>query len=229
MKKIQLFLALCFCVFFNISYAQNGGTGSGYGSAESIESRQEFYKEIKQFVETSPEQYADILRRFSEGDETLPMAKLKYAYYGFVFTQGYDGDNNYYTEMYQAYQAGKEDIAKSYAKLFLKQNPVSLELLFRLASLEPSADNINRFVKLVSVIMKSGDGKTPETEIKVNRIGDEYRILEFIYKAQNINQFNLGGGIDRFDIVNGEGEKQTVYFDHVYSTLLTQNRRSAGK
>jgi len=198
MRKLQLLLFVIYLPLSSI-FAQN-------------------ISAIEQWVQSAPDEYYSLLDRFEEGDPVLSLSDCEKLYYGFAFCTEYNGNIDLFSKMYDALK--DEDTVRAYEEAVKckEQNPVCLELLYQLASLAPTKkegeDYAHRFIAMMRVILNSGDGKTPQSAFKVIRTGDEYKILAFIYKMDNlVMHVALDGNIDQMVIKTREGKEITVYFD----------------
>ena len=173
---------------------------------------------IEQWVNSSPDEYSNLLDRFEKGEKDIAMSDLEKLYYGFAFCKEYNGNFDLFSEMYDALKGGDRDKALEEARKYKAQNPVCLELLYQLglltAKTPEGADNAYRLISMVKVILNSGDGKTPQSAYKVIRTGDEYKILSIAYQMDELlMQSALDGDIDKMDIRTRGGKEITVFFD----------------
>ena len=67
---------------------------------------------------------------------------------------------------------------------------------------------------MLAAVISSGDGRTPDTAYKVIRTGDEYVILQFLYKMSELEtQTALEGDIDMMEFITADGKEMTLFFD----------------
>ena len=123
-----------------------------------------------------------------------------------------------------------------------KKNPVSLQLLYNMYGLagllekdiqeikhyskryaalltmisltEEVQAYIDKYIKLSSAIISSGDGTSEDTAFKVISVNDEYQILNNVFKVEGLKQQSL---VNKCDLMEFESspyyEGTQIYFD----------------
>lgn len=177
-------------------------------SCLAVASAAQDLESIRKQVTLDPDVYAGMLQRFQNDVEPLSNDDCQFVYYGYAFTPQYRGNCDLFSEMYAAIKAGDREKALEEALKCKSQNPVCLELLYQLATLNDDPKERESYVKqfslMLGTVMSSGDGLTPETAFKVIRIGDEYKVLQTMFKMGELRmQSRLVGDID----------EMTLYFD----------------
>jgi hypothetical protein len=182
------------------------------------------FVDIKSKIENteSESSYSKLLKRFNDFDPSLSVQDYSLIYYGFSFQE------NYLKNMENEYQLENTLKAKDYEKLIidcqkvLDENPVSLsandKMGFALKRMNrPPAEWVKyqkRYKKLREAIIKSGNGLTPNTAIKVIYVSDERIILKDYFGVPNIREQSSVGSCDKFIIEPSEKYKsQEIYFD----------------
>ncbi len=182
------------------------------------------YDLIKQNTEDSSSiyYYPKLIQRLLLLDTTFTEKEYSHIYFGNVFTANYSPyskDKN--EEKFNSlYNEEKYDKAIEFGQKSLKENPVNLNVLFRLmVCYHVSGDKITakKYAKLyyglLNEIYESGDGKSIKTAYVVIKISDEYQILKDL-ELQSTGQALLSGPTDRISI-NTENQKEIseIYFN----------------
>lgn len=168
--------------------------------------------------------YPKLLDRYNSFDSTLTTKDFVYIYYGFAFQKDYLVNQPGEEKMNQLMEKGQYEDAIAECKAILAKNPVSLEAnnaiayaMFQLKQPESEYEPYrNRYKTFVDIIVKSGDGKEPQTSFKVIYVADEYNIMfshfeipEVVYRHQLVN-----AGYDYFKIKPSPLYKsQNIYFE----------------
>lgn len=172
---------------------------------------------IRLRVTADKDAYSKTLEKFIYDYGNIDRSEIQYIYYGFAFMPQYNGNFDMFSDMYSALNAQDREKAWEEAQICESQNPVCLELLWKLVNLADDTKQdsyIGRFALMLAAVISSGDGRTPDTAYKVIRTGDEYVILQFLYKMSELEtQTALEGDIDMMEFITADGKEMTLFFD----------------
>lgn len=157
--------------------------------------------------------YPKLIRRFTDGDTNLTMNELQCIYYGSVFSEKYSpyGLNENEDKFNKLYRDEEYKKAIAYGKKALKDEPVNLQLLFRmlvchdvLKDKKNAQHYADMYFPLLQTIQSSGDGQSMQTAYVVTRVSDEYELMA-AFELQQTSQ-SLVGDTDVFTL---DPDKQT--------------------
>lgn len=151
------------------------------------------YKNIEQLTHDAASKfnYEKLFRRYMADDTTLSTDCMYYLYYGFFFQSGYDeyvpGDYldslKDLSKLLHPSDADRKDVVRL-GKKALALKPFDLKTLNLLCTIynnwgDKDNYNINRFKfrMIGSVILASGDGRSPQTAFHILSVPDEYTIM----------------------------------------------------
>ena len=215
MKNILVFLV--FILF----------SGNIYAQKEYIAAPPD-YDAIKDKIQdaTSPFYYPLLTDRLNMFDTTLTYEDYKYLYYGYVFQNEYKpyGKTSTEDELIKHFQ--QEEIPeKSYHAIIklalqsLKEFPFSMQVLDYLSYIYYMSGNddmfyksVDRFDKIFSTIVKSGDGLSTETAFHVISIEHEYALLD-IFELEINAQMLINGGYDYLELKENAMGIDGIYFN----------------
>lgn len=179
----------------------------------------EIYKNTSQ--STSPYFYPVLLARYEKNDTTLTPEQYKHLYYGFTQQPTY---TPYEKDLRQ--KEFKQLIeAKNYVKAVeigregLKKSPFNMNYIFgmhfaydNLGKRNESRQWLHKFERLVEVLQKSGNGKTPQTALVVTSIGDEQVYMETL--GVYAKDRKLTAGVDKITLQQpNDLNQQELYFN----------------
>ncbi len=179
-------------------------------------------------AEHSPFHYPVLFNRYLNADTTLNLEEFRYLYYGFTFQ-----------EAYQPYKRPEEEslirdlmlkdtlVADNFTALFgycvtiLKHHPFSLQYLLtsaiacsQLGLHEEAKKYYFQYDRILSTILASGDGATPESAWSVILISDEAEIISALGFQRTGRQKMLSENLCDFVYVKGnEYGIDGFYFD----------------
>jgi len=146
--------------------------------------------EIKRNIENKSSEYyfPKLLNRFKKGDTALSMQHYKHIYYGETVSKVLSkdvGDN--LDKFISLYNDDKFAEAIPYGLIVLDHNPINTKLSYKMMVCYHKMGNkdsaslfADRYYPLLQVISESGDGRSIETAMVVNNVGDEYEILKVL-------------------------------------------------
>lgn len=212
MKKLFIFLFIGIVSLQSYCYAQN---------ELKID-----YQVIKEYVANQKEDFQRLIQRFEANDSLLTRTDYATIYYGYSFTPDYNASMFDMTDEFQNIRKlakeGKNEQAYEAGKELLKKNPVSLELLYQMgilaSNLQKDADEIRgyskRYAALVTMIARTGDGRSEATAFKVICVNDEYQLLGMLFRMENLKSQSL---VNKCDLIEFDKCKYysgtTMYFD----------------
>ena len=96
----------------------------------------------------------------------------------------------------------------------LSLNVYAVNLASELQREEEVQAYIDKYIKLSSAIISSGDGTSEDTAFKVISVNDEYQILNNVFKVEGLKQQSL---VNKCDLMEFESspyyEGTQIYFD----------------
>lgn len=189
------------------------------------------YDEIKSNIQdsTSVYYYPTLSNRFNSGDTTLTIEQKQHFYYGYVFDSAYSpyGKSASQLAFEQAYREGDFKKAFDIGKTALDSIPTDVELTFAMLVCASELEKESaieryraRYFALLDAIFSSGDGTTIETAFVVNRVSDEYEILD-VLGLKRTEQALLSSGTNFIDMMKiskkgqpkGQKKIKEVYFN----------------
>ncbi len=180
------------------------------------------YSNIKEYIQKQPGGYAQLAERFEANDSLLTVNDYILIYYGYSFTSKYNGSISTWQAVDSLVEEKRIEEAYEQVKEYRKSNPVSLKLLIYAANLaselqkeeEEIQSYVNKYVKLSSAILSSGDGTSEKTAFKVICVNDEYQILYNVFNVQNLKQQSLVNNCDLMEFESSPYYQGTrIYFD----------------
>lgn len=159
--------------------------------------------------------YPKLLQRFQEFDSLLTGKDYQLIYYGSVFQSYYKpyGSSPSEREFNELYKQRKYKDAIQHGEEALKENPVNISLIYKMAvcherivEYQLSSKYAKQYYALLDVIYKSGDGKSKNTAYVVIKIADEYEIVSDL-KLKVKSQSLIGGNTDLLRI-DSKGQKK---------------------
>ena len=179
------------------------------------------YSNIKEYIQKQPGGYAQLTERFEINDSLLTLNDYALIYYGYSFTSKYKGSMDIWQDVDSLMEEKRMEEAYEQVKEYRKANPVSLKLLIYAVNLaselqkeEEVQSYVNKYVKLSSAILSSGDGTSEETAFKVICVNDEYQILYNVFDVQNLKQQSLVNNCDLMEFESSPYYQGTqIYFD----------------
>ena len=179
------------------------------------------YSAIKEYVTDHSTEFQKLMQRFEENDSLLTRQDYAMIYYGYSFTPAYKGSMDNFQDLRKQIKEQKYEDAYNTGKELLKKNPVSLKLLIYAVNLaselrreEEVQAYIDKYIKLSSAIISSGDGTSEDTAFKVISVNDEYQILNNVFKVEGLKQQSL---VNKCDLMEFESspyyEGTQIYFD----------------
>jgi hypothetical protein len=135
---------------------------------------------------SSSQYYPKLLKRFQSDDSTLTESDYTILYYGGIFQDAYHpyGAENE-DEFLKKYNQESYRKAIRIGENILSENPVNLNVLFKICVCYYLVDNktrikkyVKRYNNLLDVIYRSGDGTSIETAYVVIYVSDEYRVVD---------------------------------------------------
>jgi hypothetical protein len=146
------------------------------------------FDKIKLTVQDSSSNYhyPYLIERFLDFETDLMENEYHYIYYGSIYQDNYSpyrrSDNE--KMFFEKVDKRMFEEAIAYGKRVIKENPVNLQVLFRmlvcyyeLDDKETASQYAKMYYGLLNVIHRSGDGKSKETAYVVICVSDEYEIL----------------------------------------------------
>jgi len=210
------------------------------------------YEQIDQAISDSNSMYyyPRLLELFKSGDTTLTTMDYFHLYYGATLQEGWSSMNRFEDEetrqIMREEEPGPEALAQAEKALeaYLAEEPFDLEERYQLLVVSDLLGKKDKFEVLmiqlqglIAAIMETGDGLTVETAIHVNKVPDEYFIL-------NIIGFEYGGEqslvypCDFLSVEKNEYEVEGLYFnvqqhfkslEKMFGGSLDSPRKVAGK
>lgn len=180
------------------------------------------YSIIKEYVHNHPDEYALLTERFEANDSLLTLKDYALIYYGYSFTPLYRGSINDWKDLSTLMKEKKSEEAYELVKECRKNNPVSLELLLHAVNLasdlqkekEEVQSFVDKYVRIASTILSSGDGSSEETAFKVICVNDEYQILYNVFAIQNLKSQSLVNDCDLMEFESSPNFNGTqIYFN----------------
>lgn len=177
---------------------------------------------IKQNVqnENSNLFYEKLIYKFKFDPTSMSDDEVKNLYYGKNFskykTSFFDTD---YLDFTKSFARGSMKKAIFYGEKYLEKDPTNSEVL---TYMEIAFNKKDRESKkhilyslqaktLLNCILKSGDGKTKETAIKVNSVGEEYLIANILGK--NIKGYKRSSIMQKDGVIDGFTKgNDAIYF-----------------
>lgn len=177
---------------------------------------------IKQNVqnENSDLFYEKLIYKFKFDPSSMSDEEVKNLYYGKTFskykTSFFDTD---YLDFTKNIANGNMKKAIISGEKFLEKDPTNSEVLVYIKSALSKKDkDSKRYILyslqskiLINCILKSGDGKTKETAIKVNSVGKEYLIANILGK--NIRGYKRSSILQNDGVIDGFNKgDDAIYF-----------------
>ncbi|UKB83371.1 DUF4919 domain-containing protein [Chryseobacterium sp. MEBOG06] len=164
--------------------------------------------------------YEKLIYKFKFDPTTLSDEEVKNLYYGKNFskykTSFFDAD---YLDFTKNFGQGNLKKAIIYGEKYIEKDPTNSEVLTYMVvayrNKDKEAKNYYLYAlqskTLVDCILKSGDGKTKETAIKVNSVGEEYLIASILGK--NIRAFKRTSIMQKDGTIDGFSKgNESIYF-----------------
>jgi hypothetical protein len=164
--------------------------------------------------------YEKLIYKFKFNPTSMSDEEVKNLYYGKKFskykTKFFDTDYLEFTK-----NMAKRNMKKAivYGEKYLEKDPTNPEILayMEIASRKKDKDSKNHILyalqtkTLLDCILKSGDGKSKETAIIVNSIGEEYFIASVLGK--NIRTFQRTSILQKDGTIDGFSKgDDSIYF-----------------
>lgn len=175
--------------------------------------------------------YETLLEKVKKSDPAADFTALRLAYADNPPKGSEDAGRDADRAMFSAFNEKKYDTAIEYAQKILKGNFVDIDAHMVLAAAyeekkDAEKEKFHRYVAegLIKSILKSGDGRTPETAFVVISTEEEYvllRVFRLMPGSQSLMHVN-GHYYDRLDAVDPKDKgKVTLYFniDRPYGAL----------
>lgn len=177
---------------------------------------------IKQNVqnENSNLFYEKLIYKFKFDPSSMSDEEVKNLYYGKTFskykTSFFDTD---YLDFTKNIANGNMKKAIISGEKYLEKDPTNSEVLVYIKSALSKKDkDSKRYILyslqskiLINCILKSGDGKTKETAIKVNSVGEEYLIANILGK--NIRGYKRSSILQNDGVIDGFNKgDDAIYF-----------------
>jgi tetratricopeptide (TPR) repeat protein len=169
----------------------------------------------------SPFYLPTLLSRFQKADSTLTDDDYMHLYYGQVTADFYSPYASTDEAFRKAYKEEKFKQAIELGEKALKQQPLSLDILFKLlvcydqlGDKATARQYARRYFSLIRVITASGDGKSLETAYVVTAVHDEYEVLATL-DLRSSGQA-LIGHTDRLTVsstTEKDSKEYPMYFD----------------
>ena len=172
--------------------------------------------------------YPRLLARYATFDTTLTIGEYRLLYYGFVFQKAYNpyGDDHKRVIL-GAMQEKRYAVAIASCDTVLASVPVSLVAnyyrglaMYLLGKDNPAAMDSgfvgyrNRFVKLQTAILSTGDGLSCKTAFKTIFVADEYEIISRYFELDRPSAQALVYPCDKLDVSpNAYFKASAIYFD----------------
>lgn len=183
------------------------------------------FEEIEKLVSDSAQStyYPKLIERFVSFDPTLSSGEYILIYYGFGFQENYNGYRQEPSHMYYSLFENKE-----YGKIIEKCDSVLKTVPVCLASnsykgqalklLYPDSSvyklYFERYINLMDVLLKSGDGKSINTAYKILFLSDKRRIM---YGVLELGRYTKQALINHYDELtvkkSKKFDKKKIYFD----------------
>ncbi len=184
------------------------------------------YEELQTKItdDSSDLYYPSLLKRYKSGDQSLTVREFRALYYGFTFQKEYrpyerDPRDEQISELIAS---GLDE--KSTAQLikisneYLEDKPFSLKIMNYLQNFMAAVKDTSKielldhqYKGIVSAILSSGDGASPETGYSVNHPSDEYMVLRSMQLKPTDNLFETT--FDYFTLEKNEYNIEGIYFD----------------
>jgi hypothetical protein len=187
--------------------------------------------------DTAKAEYDSLIARVKSGDPSIDYGKLRAAYAASSEYSPPETGPNARQAMYAALSKRKYDEAIRIAEKALKENYLDIEAHHVLSiaygeSKDPIRADFHHGVAagLVNAILKSGDGKSPQTAMVVLATAEEYIILSVMALRPGSQSLQMKGG-HFYDVLNAvsteSNQSVTLYFniDKPYGYLGSIIRR----
>lgn len=181
---------------------------------------------IKVNVSMNPEHYRELKERYLAADTTLRVDEIATVYYGYAATMDYAPELTF-PDVDAALEA--KDYASAYelCMQYVKENPVSLSLLYKLFQIMPQVDmkgNLDAYINirtrlemLIGTVLASGTGISSSSPIKVISESDMMVILNDIFEVDKIVDRTKIGDVDAVKITFTTSTREHIlYFDNSF-------------
>ncbi len=179
----------------------------------------------------SKEEYKELFKRYEDNDTTLTLSDYNALYYGQADQDGFSAykrvssaQRKKLDDILKDKDPGKEDWANALVvgKEIADDMPFDLNNIFmcfvaskRSGQVDESNKWIYKYNNIIEVIMRSGDGMTAKTAMKVMSTGAEYAILQILdlkFTSQAL-VFEEEKPFDVMSVQENEYGIEKVYFD----------------
>ena len=197
---------------------------------------------IKQVIESNPNLYQELGKRFIENDTTLEGIDYLLLYYGGAYTENYSpyGERGLISSVDELIEEEKYDEAIERGLEILQENPGMVELYYSLtASYHLTGDTImaqsyyEKYVNLLSIPYYSGNGLEKDSAFVVRIVRDEYLILEELgYKLESqhlIIDEETGMPYDLMKVVDESGNEEELYFNIYQPYIIGMQKMFGGE
>lgn len=172
--------------------------------------------------EKSPYHYDKLIFKYKAYPKSLDSMESQYLYYGRNFRKDIISTTDDDFKMLAAdFKNGNFDECIRLGKILYDKDPTNLDILLILLKAYDSKKDGNNFMHhlsqfraLTDAIRGSGDGKSEETPLMVNTVGDEYILLNIMNLGQEYNRTSAASKDGMLDLWQKENNK--VYIKVLY-------------
>lgn len=172
--------------------------------------------------EKSPYHYDKLIFKYKAYPKSLDSMESQYLYYGRNFRKDIISTTDDDFKMLAAdFKNGNFDECIRLGKILYDKDPTNLDILLILLKAYDSKKDGNNFMHhlsqfraLTDAIKGSGDGKSEETPLMVNTVGDEYILLNIMNLGQEYNRTSAASKDGMLDLWQKENNK--VYIKVLY-------------
>lgn len=172
--------------------------------------------------EKSPYHYDKLIFKYKAYPKSLDSMESQYLYYGRNFRKDIISTTDDDFKMLAAdFKNGNFDECIRLGKILYDKDPTNLDILLILLKAYDSKKDGNNFMHhlsqfraLTDAIRDSGDGKSEETPLMVNTVGDEYILLNIMNLGQEYNRTSAASKDGMLDLWQKENNK--VYIKVLY-------------
>lgn len=172
--------------------------------------------------EKSPYHYDKLIFKYKAYPKSLGSMESQYLYYGRNFRKDIvsttDGD---FKKLAADFKEGNFDECIRLGKILYDQDPTNLDILLILLKAYDSKKDGNNFMHhlsqfraLTDAIKNSGDGKSEESPLMVNTVGDEYILLNILNMGQEYTRSSTPSKDGMLDL--WKKENNSVYIKVLY-------------
>ncbi len=172
--------------------------------------------------EKSPYHYDKLIFKYKAYPKSLDSMESQYLYYGRNFRKDIvsttDGD---FKKLAADFKEGNFDECIRLGKILYDQDPTNLDILLILLKAYDSKKDGNNFMHhlsqfraLTDAIKNSGDGKSEESPLMVNTVGDEYILLNILNMGQEYTRSSTPSKDGMLDL--WKKENNSVYIKVLY-------------